>query len=182
MPPERRVVALGGRVMQHEEVADFLELDARQRVEFVDGRLIEPVAREHEQQPRDRGEHQVDAGRFERLEETAREAERDAILLPDLLAPPGHETQRPRRVQRLAVEPAEQQARRLVVAHELAAVHVAVAGAVLQRNAPLPAGFARGGARVGSGGRDALAGHGHRRDRRAGIRSSLRSRRSASAR
>ena len=46
MAPERRVVALGRRVVQHQEVADFLDLDARQRVEFVDGGLVEAVAAE----------------------------------------------------------------------------------------------------------------------------------------
>ncbi len=46
---------------------------------------------------------------------------------------------------RLAIERPKQDRRRLVVAHELAAVHVPVAGTVLQRYPPLPAGSPRVG-------------------------------------
>ena len=63
--------------------------------------------------------------------------------------------------QRLALEPRQQLGRGLVVADEIAAVDVAVAHAVLQRNAPLPAGLARRGARIGRERAGVLAGHGH---------------------
>ena len=45
--------------------------------------------------------------------------------------------------QRLAIEIRQQRRRRLVIADEATAVHVAVADPMLQRNAPLPAGTAR---------------------------------------
>ena len=113
------------------------------------------------EQRRDRDLDQVDAGRFERLEESAREADGDAVAIPRLAAPAGREPQRPRIGQRLAVEPRQQLRGGLVVADEVAAVDVAVADAVLQRNAPLPARLARRGARVGRQRPDVLAGHRH---------------------
>ena len=103
----------------------------------------------------------MNAGRLERLEESTRKPQRHAVLLPGFLAYPRHETQRPRAGARGTVEPGQQQARSLVVAHELAAVHVAVTDAMLQRDAPLPTGFARRRTRVGSGGGEPFAGHRH---------------------
>src|SRR5690606_10662842 len=93
----------------------------------------------------------MDAGRLERLHETARQAERHAVLVPELLAVSGRETKESRLGERLAVQIREQRRGGLVVADELAAVHVAVADAMLQRNAPLPSGAARGRARVRDG-------------------------------
>jgi hypothetical protein len=64
--------------------------------------------------------------------------------------------------QRLAVQVRQQGRGGFVVADVPARIHVAVAGAVLQRNAPLPAGRARGGARIGRDRVHAFAGHGQR--------------------
>ena len=83
------------------------------------------------------------------------------VAVPGLAAAPGREAQRTRVGQRLAVEARQQLRGRFVVADEVAAVDVAVAHAVLQRNAPLPAGLARRGARVRRERPDVLAGHGH---------------------
>src|SRR6185436_6299528 len=126
-----------------------------------DGRRIEAAAGELEQQPRDRRLYEMNTGGLQRLEESTGEADGDDILLPDLLAPAGDETQRPRLRLRGPIETAEQQARRRVVTEEFAAIHVTVAGAVLQGNAPLPAGLTRGGTGVWRGLRHAFAGHGH---------------------
>src|SRR6185295_15731255 len=83
--PERRIVALGGRVVQHQDVAYLFELVARQRVESLDGRRIEAVAREQEQQPRDRRLYEMNTGGLQRLEESAGEPDGHDILLPDFL-------------------------------------------------------------------------------------------------
>ena len=104
----------------------------------------------------------MDAGGFQRFEKAAGEPQRDAVLVPELLAPAGREAQEPRLRQRLAVQVGQQRGRRLIVADEAAAIDIAVADAMLQRNAPLPAGLARRGARVGRQGAGALAGHRHR--------------------
>ena len=51
---------------------------------------------------------EVDAGRFERLEEAAGEAQRDEFLFQACLRVPGGEAQRPRLGERLAVEVGQQ--------------------------------------------------------------------------
>jgi hypothetical protein len=65
---------------------------------------------QQEQQLRDRSLDEMNAGGFERFEESAGEP-MAAILLPAFLAPAGDEAQRARRRARGAVEPAQQQAR-----------------------------------------------------------------------
>ena len=52
-------------------------------------RLAIAAEREHLDQARDADLDQVDAGRFERLDEAAGEAQRDAVPVPGLAAPPG---------------------------------------------------------------------------------------------
>jgi hypothetical protein len=61
-----------------------------------------------------------------------------------LHAAPGAELQQPRLAERAAVERRQQRGARLVLADELRREHVAVAGAVLQRDAPDPAALLRG--------------------------------------
>ena len=73
---------------------------------------------------------------------------RDAVALPRLHAATGAKLQQTRFAQRLAVEPASKRGARFVFADELGRKHVAVAGAVLQRNAPDPAALLRRGSRV----------------------------------
>src|SRR4030095_12199374 len=72
-------------------------------------------------------------------EEAGREAQRDTVAMPGFFTAPGAELEllgfgdrRPRQV-------FQQQRARFVVGTEAAAVDDAVAGAMLQRNAPLPA-------------------------------------------
>ena len=147
MLPER-FGALVGLVVQHDEIAAALELELQLPVVFVDVGLVERGIREEAHQPRHGRLDEVDAGRFQRLHEAAGEADRDAVPVPEFPAHAGDEAQRPRIGERFAVEVGEQGRGGLVVADVVAAVDVAVAGAVLQRNAPLPARAARRRARV----------------------------------
>ncbi len=91
---------------------------------------------------------QLQAGRFQRLHEPGRQANRDAILDPEMLAPAGREFQQARQRQRFAVEIAEQGRARFIIGDAIAGINITIADAVLQRDAPLPAGLVRGGARV----------------------------------
>ena len=92
---------------------------------------------------------QVDAGGFERFEESRGQSQRDAVAIPEQLAPAGDKAQEARVGQRLLAHRAHQVVERLGVAQVGAAVDVAVADAMLQRDAPLPAGGPRRGQRVG---------------------------------
>jgi hypothetical protein len=101
---------------------------------------------------------QIDAGRFERFEEAAGEPQRNAIALPRPGPAAGLEAQQARLVERGRVEVREELGRGVFFADELAREHIAVAGPVLERDAPLPAGGSDGRARVGSEVAGALAG------------------------
>ena len=91
---------------------------------------------------------EVDAGRFQRLEEAGGKAERDAIAVPHL-APLAAGEAKPVGVgELLAVEVGEEQRLGGIVVDMLARIDEAVAGAVLERDAPLPARLARGRPRV----------------------------------
>src|SRR5690606_8029442 len=99
--------------------------------------------REQAHEVGERALNQVDARRLERLQESRGKTQRDAVLLPGFLAPTGHETNRARIGERLAVEVRQQHGGGFVIADVFAAVNVSVADAMLQRNAPLPARGAR---------------------------------------
>src|SRR3546814_7235582 len=86
----------------------------------------------------------MDRGRFERLEKTTGKPQRDDILLPRAVAVSAGEAQHVRYGERFAVEIGEQQRHRLVVAHVERRIDMAVAEAMLERDAPLPARRARG--------------------------------------
>ena len=75
--------------------------------------------------------------------------ERYDVLVPGLAPSPGDVADEPRLEQRRALEIGEQLGARVLFGDVRAAKHQAVSDAVLQRNAPLPAGAARHGARVG---------------------------------
>ena len=85
----------------------------------------------------------MDGGRFERLEEPAGEAQGDHVLVPNLGSVPGRKAQPVGLGERLAVEIGEQQVDRLIVTDVFGAIDMTVTDAVLQRDAPLPAGLAR---------------------------------------
>ncbi len=78
----------------------------------------------------------------------ADKADGDHILVPEQPAPAGLEVQLVRGRERAALRGwPSRNSRGLIVGNEVAAIHVAVAHAMLQRNPPLPAGRARRGAR-----------------------------------
>src|SRR5215467_1971095 len=104
----------------------------------------------------------MDTGGLERLHEAGGQPDRDAVPQPHPPAPPGYEAQRPRVGQRPAIEVAEQRVACFLVTEVRARIHVAVADAMLQRNAPLPASVPCGGAGVGSGWSTQRAGDGER--------------------
>ena len=91
----------------------------------------------------------MDAGRFQRLHEPARKPDRDAVLDPLLAPDPGLEAQHVGLGQRVALDIAEQPLERRILVEIAAAKDDPVADAMLQRNAPLPAGIVRHRQRVG---------------------------------
>src|SRR5215216_2935287 len=74
----------------------------------------------------------------------------------------GCELDEPRCAQHLAVEAIDQHRGGLVFAHELAAIDVSIAGAMLRRDLPLPPGLLRRGPRVRAGRAIVLTRHGER--------------------
>ena len=135
--------------MEDDEVAHALPFEVGLAVEFVDRRLVGRAVGEQPHEP-DRGRlDEMDAGRFQRLEEAGGKAERDAIPVPHLAPLAGREAEPVGVGELLAVEVGEQQLLGGIVVDMLARIDVAVADAVLERDAPLPARLARGRPRVG---------------------------------
>ena len=91
----------------------------------------------------------MDAGRFERLEKSTRQAQRHDVLVPGFQAPAGAELDHPRRDQRPALHCSEQLVSGLLIGHIAAAIDESVADAMLQWNAPAPACLVRDRAGVG---------------------------------
>ncbi|MHC1608583.1 hypothetical protein KO13_14540, partial [Listeria monocytogenes] len=119
LPPERRVVALGGLVMQDQEIADAFVFEAGLPVVLVHQHRVAVAIREHRQQPADAGLDQVDAGGFQRLHETGGQTQRYAVALPRLASHAGGEAQWTRRAQCFAVEVGQQHRAGFVVAEML---------------------------------------------------------------
>src|SRR6185437_9509411 len=103
----------------------------------------------------------VDGGGLQRFQKTRRQADRDDVPVPGFAALSGGETQHARFADRGSVELPQQGGRGFVIADVSTGVHVAVAGAVLQRDAPGPAGLARGAAHERRGRTGVFAGHDH---------------------
>ena len=148
-PPEGRVGAVRDLVVQHDEVADVLDLVARLAVVLGHVGGADALGREGLQQPHDAALDEVDAGGLQRLDEAAGQADGHAVAAPGLVPLAGRELDEPRLRQRGALHLAQQLLARLLVGQVAAAVDQPVAHAVLQRNAPLPAGLVRDGPRVG---------------------------------
>ena len=137
--PIGAVIPAGLLVMQDDEIAHFFPLELALGIEAL-GLLFELAAeREQPHQANQCDGDQVNAGRLERLEEAGRETQRDTVAVPGLLPAPGAEFELPRFGNGRTRQVLQQQRTRLVVGTEAAAVDDAVAGAMLQRNAPLPA-------------------------------------------
>jgi hypothetical protein len=83
MAPEGRVVAvaLGGLVVQDDEVADALVFEVALAIEFVDSGRIETGVRQQANHPDHSRLDQVQAGGLQRLQEAAGQADGDAILV-----------------------------------------------------------------------------------------------------
>ncbi len=146
--PERFAVARTGVVVPDQEVADLLHFQRTLRVAGVDVGCRESGIGEQRQHSRDAALQQMDASGFQRLHESAGQPRCHHVRRPGLCAPPGDEAQQAWFGLRLPIQVRKQSCRRLVLADAAAAEHVTVADAVLQGNAPLPAGTARDGARV----------------------------------
>jgi hypothetical protein len=137
-------------VVQEDEVADAAELAHRGLIEALGGlRVVRPARSELRHQAADAGLDQEDACRFQRLQEARRQPQGDHVVHPEARTVSGGEAQQPGLGQRLAIQLLQQLLSRAIGGNVAAAEHVAVAGALLQRNAPGPAPFQRGGARVG---------------------------------
>ena len=106
--PERRVLAAGHVVVQHDEIADVFDLVVGLAVVFVDVGLADAVAREHLHQPHDAALDQVDAGRFQRLDEAAGQADGDAVASPGLAPLAGPELDDARLGEHLAFDVGQQ--------------------------------------------------------------------------
>src|SRR3546814_6029359 len=81
----------------------------------------------------------MDRVRFQLLHEAARQADGDAIAIPLPPPYPGGEAQEIGLGQRVALDIAEQPIERRVALQIAAAIDEPIAGAVLERDAPLPA-------------------------------------------
>ncbi len=91
----------------------------------------------------------MDAGRFQRLDEAARESDRDTVLDPGTATAARPELQQPELDANVAFQVVQQHPARLVVARVRGRVDVAGALPMLQRDLPLPARAVGNGARVG---------------------------------
>src|SRR5688572_26737089 len=137
--------------MQDQEVPDSFELQFHEAVIFIPQHRIAAAIWKQLEQMGNRTLDQVNAGRLERLQKAARQPDRHAVSSPDLLAPSGRETQDSRIRERFAFEALHERLRGGVIADERTRVHVTVADAMLQRNAPLPTCFPCGRASVWNG-------------------------------
>ena len=150
LAPEVGVRAVRHMVVQDDEIAHVFHLEAHLAVELVDVRLADAGVGEHLQQAHHAALDQVDAGGLQRLDEAGGKPHRHAVLVPMAVPLAGDEAQHPRFGEQLALDVAEQAAPGFVVAPVGAGEHHAVADAVLQRDAPLPARFPGDGSGVGN--------------------------------
>ena len=144
------LVALVGVIVEDQEVAHALPFEIALAVEFVAIGLFDIAAGNQLQEARNGRLDHVDAGGFERLHETRRKSHGDDVMRPHPL--PLFPVVK--RISRgspaaFALDIGEQKRSGVVVAQICAGIDEAVAGAMLQRNAPLPARSMRGRTRVG---------------------------------
>jgi hypothetical protein len=82
-----------GAIVKNQEIADSFHLERGFGVVAILQPLAHVAVGQHLDEPCDARLDQVDARRFERLEEAARETQRDAIARPHSFAAPRHESQ-----------------------------------------------------------------------------------------
>src|SRR6185312_14367526 len=126
-------------VVDYQEIADALVLEGKLPVVTIDVRLTEPAVRKELPKQRDAALDQVNTTRFERLEKSCGQPDRDAVLVPAQPPPSRRKSQRQWIAQRAALEARHQLPLRLIVLDVAAAIHIPVTHPVLQRNSPLPA-------------------------------------------
>src|SRR5579864_7040714 len=148
--------------MKHDEVAYALPFEIALAVELVDGRLVGRGVREQPDKADRRRLDQVNARRFQRLQEPRREAERDAIAVPHLAPLAARETKAIGVSELLTIEVREEQLFGALVIDVLARINKAVAGAMLKADAPLPSRLPRRRAREGMERFGTRAGNRHR--------------------
>src|SRR5688572_26836317 len=136
--PERAVVPFDRVIVQYQKITYRLELSQHFLVVLIDEGLHDPVEGKQAHQARDPRHDEMDAGRFEWLEKSTREAQRHDVLVPGFQAPAGAELDHPRLGQGPALHFREQLLRGLLIGHVAAAIDESVADAMLQRNAPAP--------------------------------------------
>ncbi len=107
--PQRAVVALGGDVVQQQEIAHALEVEAHAPVVFIGVGLRKILVWKQLDELGDAFLDQVDRRRFERLEKSGGKADGDHILVPEEAAPAGLEVQLVRGRERGPFEVAEQE-------------------------------------------------------------------------
>src|SRR3546814_6981403 len=126
MTPERAVAAIGDLVVEDEEIADLDHILHLLLVILGDVAFAHPSPRQHTDETQHRPLDQVDRGRFQRLHETRRQADGDAVAIP--LVPPRArgEAQDIGLGQRLALDIAEHPVERRVLVQIAAAIDDAV--------------------------------------------------------
>src|SRR5579863_2988578 len=123
LPPELPG-ALRQAIVRDQEVARPLVIEGKLPVVAVDVGRPEMAVGEERQQEKDAALDQMDAGGLERLEESRRQADGDAVLVPAEPAPPGRELQAQRIAQRPSLEAREEDVLRRIILQEPAAVDV----------------------------------------------------------
>src|ERR1043165_7958504 len=81
--PELALTAPIEMVVEDQEVADALEFAVGDAVVFVASSRVEIAIRKHGEQPENTGLYQMQAGRFQRLEKSARQADGHHVAVPD---------------------------------------------------------------------------------------------------
>ena len=130
-------------VMEHDEVTHALISFGDYAIIFVALDITERHVREQLEQLLDAMLDEPDAGRFERLQKACGQADGDDIALPAPGPAAGLERQLLERADGRRVEVRDEDPFGLVIVHVGARIDVAVAGAVLEADAPLPAGTMR---------------------------------------
>src|SRR2546430_784970 len=102
--------------MQDDEVAHLVVFVDQQAVVFLRLARIERAVGKYRRELRHAALDHVNAGGLERLQESAGETDRNAVLVPEFPSAPGGESQESRLRARLAVQMGEQGAGRLVIA------------------------------------------------------------------
>ena len=145
-PPERRVRALGGAVMEHDEVPHPLVLRLHRLVVLAAESGMKASVGQIGEQVVQAELDKEDAGRLQRLDEAARQADGDTVLYPGIARTADAHLQMPRLTGlccRTQVTPKLSFC--LLRREKGAPIDIAIAAAAHQRCVPHPAGAERGG-------------------------------------